>query len=355
MHSHTEQWSKILAEVDVGDKAKSIGCVIPVVLLVGFFVWMHYRKAENREAKERERTTETESREAEERRREAEETRRKERVDQTLKDLAERHNAELEWSGRVFYTLELQDALRKHGDRAIFVCRIEDVFKMGDGFRIVSRYVDVYADSRVPANQIIGLQPGDVFVHRNVANVVVHSDINCLSVIEYAVAILKVKHIIVCGHYGCGGVNAALENHELGLIDNWLRHLRDVRQKHEQTLSRIRDDKQRLDLLCELNVVEQVQHVCSTTIVQQAWRDGRELAVHAAGGEFFSDLVALGQGLAEPVVGSHRRQVESPCGQKVFTSVRDAICECYPPTSVSCSDLAVYSGCRRRRSSLPNP
>ncbi len=136
------------------------------------------------------------------------------------------------------------------------------------------------ADSRVPANQIIGLQPGDVFVHRNVANIVVHSDINCLSVIEYAVVILKVKHIIVCGHYGCGGVNAALENHALGLIDNWLRHVRDVRQKHEQTLSRIRDDEQRLDLLCELNVVEQVQHVCATTIVQQAWRNGQELSVH---------------------------------------------------------------------------
>jgi len=136
------------------------------------------------------------------------------------------------------------------------------------------------ADSRVPANQIVGLQPGDVFVHRNVANMVVHSDMNCLSVIEYAVAILKVRHIIVCGHYGCGGVHAALENHALGLIDNWLRHLRDIRQKHDHTLSRIHDVERRLDLLCELNVVEQVQNVCSTTIVQQAWRDGRELAVH---------------------------------------------------------------------------
>ena len=136
------------------------------------------------------------------------------------------------------------------------------------------------ADSRVPANQIVGLQPGDVFVHRNVANVVVHSDMNCLSVIEYAVAILKVRHIIVCGHYGCGGVKSALENHALGLIDNWLRHLRDIRQKHDHTLSHIHDVERRLDLLCELNVVEQVQNVCSTTIVQQAWREGRELSVH---------------------------------------------------------------------------
>lgn len=136
------------------------------------------------------------------------------------------------------------------------------------------------ADSRVPANQIIGLPPGDIFVHRNVANLVVHSDVNCLSVIEYAVAILKVRHIIVCGHYGCGGVHAALENHALGLIDNWLRHLRDVRQKHDQTLSHIFDDERRLDLLCELNVVEQVQNVCATTIVQQAWHNGQELSVH---------------------------------------------------------------------------
>lgn len=125
-----------------------IGCVIPVVVLLGLFVWGCHREAAKREARERERTTEAESREAEERRLEAEETRRKERVDQTFKDLAERHNAELDWSGKLFYTLELQDALQKHGDRAIFVCRIDDVFKMGDGFRIVSRYVDCSADGR---------------------------------------------------------------------------------------------------------------------------------------------------------------------------------------------------------------
>lgn len=136
------------------------------------------------------------------------------------------------------------------------------------------------ADSRVPANQIVGLMPGEVFVHRNIANVVVHTDFNCLSVIEFAVAVLKVKHIIVCGHYGCGGVKAASQNHHLGLIDNWLRHIRDVRQKHDAVLRVIGDESQRLDRLCELNVVEQAHNVCHTTVVQEAWERGQELAVH---------------------------------------------------------------------------
>ncbi|MCO6047091.1 carbonate dehydratase [Aeoliella sp. ICT_H6.2] len=136
------------------------------------------------------------------------------------------------------------------------------------------------SDSRVPANQIVGLDPGEVFVHRNIANVVVHTDFNCLSVIEYAVAVLKVKHIIVCGHYGCGGVKAASENHHLGLIDNWLRHVRDVRQKHEGLLSTIQPDAIRLDRLCELNVIEQVHNVCHTSVVQAAWEQGQSLAVH---------------------------------------------------------------------------
>lgn len=136
------------------------------------------------------------------------------------------------------------------------------------------------ADSRVPANQIVGLMPGEVFVHRNIANVVVHTDFNCLSVVEYAVAVLKVKHIIVCGHYGCGGVKAASENHHLGLIDNWLRHIRDVRNKHDAVLRIIPDENERLNRLCELNVVEQAHNVCHTTVVQQAWGNGQELAVH---------------------------------------------------------------------------
>lgn len=136
------------------------------------------------------------------------------------------------------------------------------------------------ADSRVPANQILGLAPGEVFVHRNIANVVNHSDFNCLSVIEYAVRYLQVEHIIVCGHYGCGGVQAAMQNNRLGLIDNWLRHIRDVRQKHEEVLYRIEDEKVALEKLCEFNVIEQVHNVCHTTIVQDAWERGQNLAVH---------------------------------------------------------------------------
>ena len=136
------------------------------------------------------------------------------------------------------------------------------------------------ADSRVPANTIIGLQPGEVFVHRNIANAVIHTDLNCLSVIQYAVEILKVKHIIVCGHYGCGGVRAAMQTNELGLIDNWLRHLKDIHQKHEAELIAIPDETKHFDRFCELNVVEQVWNVCHTTIVQGAWRRGQELSVH---------------------------------------------------------------------------
>ena len=136
------------------------------------------------------------------------------------------------------------------------------------------------SDSRVPANQVVGLLPGEVFVHRNIANIVVHTDFNCLSVIEFAVNVLQVKHIIVCGHYGCGGVKAAAQNHHLGLIDNWLRHIRDVRRKHESVLSAIEDDAQRLNRLCELNVIEQVQNVCHTTVVQDSWERGRSLAIH---------------------------------------------------------------------------
>ena len=136
------------------------------------------------------------------------------------------------------------------------------------------------ADSRVPANQLVGLVPGEMFVHRNVANVVVHTDFNCLSVMQYAVDVLKVEHIIVCGHHGCGGVKAALENSQLGLIDNWLRHVQDVVRQYEPALMKIDDETKRLDRLCELNVVEQVRNVARTTIVQSAWQRGQELVVH---------------------------------------------------------------------------
>jgi carbonic anhydrase len=136
------------------------------------------------------------------------------------------------------------------------------------------------ADSRVPANEIVDLLPGELFVHRNVANVVVHTDLNCLSVLQYAVDVLKVKHIIVCGHYGCGGVRAALRGDRVGLSDNWLRHVQDVRQKHETQLATLADETSRGDRLCELNVVEQVVNVCQTTVVQDAWLRGQALAVH---------------------------------------------------------------------------
>jgi carbonic anhydrase len=136
------------------------------------------------------------------------------------------------------------------------------------------------SDSRVPANQILGLLPGEIFVHRNVANIVVHSDLNCLSVIQYAVDVLRVRHIIVCGHYGCGGVTAAIADQKLGLIDNWLRHVQDVRNRNVGELRLLENDESRLDRLCELNVLEQTVNVAQTTIVQDAWRRGQELSVH---------------------------------------------------------------------------
>lgn len=136
------------------------------------------------------------------------------------------------------------------------------------------------SDSRVPATQLIGLGAGDLFVHRNVANVVVHTDFNCLSVLQYAVEVLKVRHVIVCGHYGCGGVKAAMKNLQHGLIDNWLRHVQDVMYQHEKLLASISDDELRLDKLCELNVIEQVVNVSRTTIVQQAWNRAQKVSVH---------------------------------------------------------------------------
>ncbi|HEV7389482.1 MAG TPA: carbonate dehydratase [Gemmatimonadaceae bacterium] len=136
------------------------------------------------------------------------------------------------------------------------------------------------ADSRVPANEIVGLAPGELLVHRNVANVVVHADLNCLSVLQFAVEVLKVEHIIVCGHYGCGGVRAALRDDRLGLVDNWLRHVQDVRWKNQAELDGLPTEQQRHDRLCELNVVEQVVNVSQTTVVRDAWSRGQPLAVH---------------------------------------------------------------------------
>ena len=141
------------------------------------------------------------------------------------------------------------------------------------------------SDSRVPANQILGLLPGDVFVHRNIANVAVHSDLNFLSVLQYAVEVLKVKHVLVCGHYGCGGVKAAIEHESYGLIDNWLRHIQDVEIKHHDFLNQLFDDKvdvrQKHALMCELNVVEQAVNIARTSIVEAAWKKNQPLAIHA--------------------------------------------------------------------------
>jgi carbonic anhydrase len=136
------------------------------------------------------------------------------------------------------------------------------------------------SDSRVPANQITGLAPGEVFVHRNVANLVVHTDLNCLSVLQFAVDQLRVRHVIVCGHYGCSGVHAALHGLKVGLADNWLRHVQDVSENHAAELEAIADPAARARRLCELNVVEQVRHVCEATVVQDAWTAGRPLSVH---------------------------------------------------------------------------
>ncbi|HEU4887596.1 MAG TPA: carbonate dehydratase [Thermoanaerobaculia bacterium] len=136
------------------------------------------------------------------------------------------------------------------------------------------------SDSRVPANQIVGLAPGEMFVHRNVANVVVHADLNCLSAIQFAVEVVKVRHIIVCGHYGCGGVLAALRDEKLGLVDNWLRHVQDVRSKHQPELDALPSETDRHRRLCELNVVEQVMNVSRTTVVRDAWARGDSLTVH---------------------------------------------------------------------------
>lgn len=136
------------------------------------------------------------------------------------------------------------------------------------------------SDSRVPANEIIGLRPGELFVHRNVANLVIHTDMNCLSVLQYAVDILKTKHIIVCGHYGCGGVRAALESRPHGLIDNWLRHIRDLHQRRSTELSRLPTVEERINRLCELNVIEGVTNVGNTTVVQEAWQRGQTVTIH---------------------------------------------------------------------------
>ncbi len=165
------------------------------------------------------------------------------------------------------------------------------------------------SDSRVPANEILGLRPGEIFVHRNVANVVVHSDLNCLSVIQYAVEVLKVEHIIVCGHYGCGGVSAALRGQKLGLIDNWLRHVQDVYKRNQPGMFALLDEESRLHRLCELNALEQCINVAETTLLQDAWARGQEIAVHALVYDLHDGILRrLGQGIrSSDDIDSHRK------------------------------------------------
>lgn len=150
------------------------------------------------------------------------------------------------------------------------------------------------SDSRVPANEIIGAKPGEVFVHRNIANMVIHSDMNMLSVLDYAVNVLKVKHVIVCGHYGCGGIKAAMGNDSIGIIDNWIRHIKDVYRLHDKYLNAIADENTRFDTFVEINVKEQVFDLAKTSIVQAAWRNGQDLTLHGwaygVGSGFVNDL-----------------------------------------------------------------
>ena len=178
------------------------------------------------------------------------------------------------------------------------------------------------SDSRVPANEIVGMMPGELFVHRNVANLVIHTDLNCLSVLQYAVEYLQVKHIIVCGHYGCGGIHAAVSGERLGLIDNWLRHVQDVRQKHfnlPQVAAGHNDPI--VNRICELNVIEQVQNVCRTTIVQEAWNRRQDLTVHGwiydLGDGLLKDLHITVAGNNE-LLGAYENAIQIILGKQVY-------------------------------------
>jgi carbonic anhydrase len=179
------------------------------------------------------------------------------------------------------------------------------------------------SDSRVPANEIVGLRPGELFVHRNVANVVVHTDLNCLSVLQYAVDVLKVEHVIVCGHYGCGGVRAAYANASLGLIDNWLRHVQDVRDRYPDLVQHAPDEETAVDRLCELNVIEQARDVCRTTVVQDAWHRAQPLTVHGwiydLRDGLLRDLQCGGAGASEVAAGYDRALAHVTAGAKHIT------------------------------------
>jgi carbonic anhydrase len=197
-------------------------------------------------------------------------------------------------------SLELQELLAKNRQWA----RNTETRAPGFFSRLLAQQAPQYlwigcADSRVPANELVDLLPGELFVHRNVANVVVHSDLNCLSVIQFATDMLKVRHIIVVGHSGCGGVNAALKDLRVGLVDNWIRHVRDVYHRHRDWLDEV-DESRRTDALCELNVIQQALNVCETTVVRDAWARGQELVVH---GWFYGLADGLLQDLKMTVTG----------------------------------------------------
>lgn len=173
------------------------------------------------------------------------------------------------------------------------------------------------SDSRVPANEIIGLAPGEVFVHRNVANVVVHTDLNCLAALQYAVDVLRVRHVLVVGHYGCGGVGAVVQGLRLGLVDNWLRHVQDVHDKYQGALSKEADEALRVDRLCELNVIEQVLNVSQTTVLRDAWARGQEVAVHGW-------MYGLSDGLVRELGADVEREKDA---REIYeTSVQAALC-----------------------------
>ena len=176
---------------------------------------------------------------------------------------------------------ELEELFQKNRAWAAQITRHDPGFFQRLSLQQSPRYLWIgCSDSRVPANEIIGLQPGELFVHRNISNLVVHTDLNCLSVLQYSVDVLRVRHVIVCGHYGCGGVEAAWSNSNVGLAHNWLRHIQDVRQKYQGHFSNFSNKDQQVDRLCELNVIEQVIHAAQTTIVEEAWTRGQELSIH---------------------------------------------------------------------------
>ncbi len=176
---------------------------------------------------------------------------------------------------------ELQDLFRRNREWAERIRGLDPGFFEKLSRQQSPRYLWIgCSDSRVPANEIVGLLPGELFVHRNIGNVVAHSDLNCLSVVQFAVEVLAVQHIIVCGHYGCSGVRAAVMQERHGLVDNWLRHIQDVAQQHARRIEPLQDAESRTDRLCELNVIEQVSNLCRTTIVEDAWARGQPLTVH---------------------------------------------------------------------------